>query len=202
MSQPLDHHHANQATTIMPTKEQKVAKQKLANAKARVRTLMIAGRTADAEAYAAEQGFDVFAARLAPEYQNPAEPMFAAIEEYKRALQGNDLKALQKFSGPPVVFNPTVTDSAPAVMDMGDEPAPEAAAPTEINGYPVLTDAVVWGIPPNKSLVVIELPDKRRVSMWRTRRVDYRIYMKLRARLVKTEGDPIYEEIMPERTAF
>lgn len=165
----------------MPTKEEKVAKQKLANFKARVRTLMIAGKTAEAKAYAKEHGFDVFDARLAPEYQNPAEPMFAALE---------------------VARNAPAAPVAPAVMDMGDEPVPEPAAPTEINGYPVLTEAVVWGIPPNKSLVVIELPDKRRVSMWRTRRVDYRIYMKLRARLVKTEGDPIYEEIMPERTAF
>jgi hypothetical protein len=166
----------------MPTKEEKIAKQKMANAKAKVRTLLMAGRTADAEAYAAEQGFDVFAARLAPEYQSPAEPFFAALEAAKNA--------------------PT----EPAVMDLGDEtppPAPDAVAmPEEINGYPVLTDAVVWGIPPNKSLVVIELPDKRRVSMWRTRKTTYRIYMKLRARLVKTEGDPIYEEVMPERAAF
>jgi len=176
----------------MPTKEEKVAKQKLANFKARVRTLMIAGKTAEAEAYAKEHGFDVFAARLGPEYQSPAEPMFAALES-ARAIPAGQLAETLAIA---------VDKNAPAVMDMGDEPAPEPAAPTEINGYPVLTDAVVWGIPPNKSLVVIELPDKRRVSMWRTRRVDYRIYMKLRARLVKTEGDPIYEEIMPERTAF
>lgn len=178
----------------MPTKEEKIAKQKVANSKARVRTLMISGKTAEAEAYAAEQGFDVFDARLAPEYQSPAEPMFAALEAAKKA--------------PPVAEEvAAITPGEPknmtrlvAVMDMDD--APCDPAPEEINGYPVLTDAVVWGIPPNKSLVVIELPDKRRVSMWRTRRVSYRIYMKLRARLVKTEGDPIYEEVMPERGAF
>jgi hypothetical protein len=193
----------------MPTKEEKVAKQKLANAKAKVRTMMLAGRTAAAEAYAAEQGFDVFAARLGPEYQSPAEPAFAALEaERAKPLQTSTetIKALEaEFvakHGPlkPVHLNfPTPGETAPAVMDMDDD-AP--AAPTEINGWPVLTDAVVWGIPPNKSLVVIELPDKRRVSMWRTRRASYSIYMKLRARLVKTEGDPIYEEVMPERGAF
>lgn len=172
------------------SKEESAAKQRLANAKAQVRKMMIAGKTDEACAYAEKYGFDVFAARLGPEYQNPAEPMFAALE------------AARNGAATPMVE--AAVDVAPAVMDMGDEPVPEAApaSPEEINGYPVLTDAVVWGIPPNKSLVVIELPDKRRVSMWRTRRVDYRIYMKLRARLVKTEGDPIYEEMMPVRGAF
>lgn len=163
----------------MPTKKEKVAKQKLANAKAKVRLMMIGGKTAEAEAYAKEQGFDLFDARLAPEYANAAEPMFAALAAAR---------------------NPT-----PVAIDLGDEapPAPEVPpGPESINGYPVLTDAVVWGIPPNKSLVVIELPDKRRVSMWRTRRASYSIYMKLKARLVKTEGDPIYEEVMPVRGPF
>ncbi len=90
-------------------------------------------------------------------------------------------------------------DKLATVVDLGDD---TPAEPAEINGYPVLTDAVVWGIPPNKSLVVIELPDKRRVSMWRTRRVTYRIYMRIRARLVKTEGDPIYEEVLEQQRSF
>lgn len=171
----------------MPTKEEKVAKQKAANDKARVRTLLIAGKVAEAEAYAAERGFDVFAARLAPEYQNAAEPAFIALE-LARAT-------------------PAAVDTAPApVMDIGDEAveaeALVAAAPESINGWPVLTDAVVWGIPPNKSMVIIELPDRRRVSLWRTRNMRYRIFDKLRARIVKTEGDPIYEEVMRPRTAF
>jgi hypothetical protein len=170
----------------MPTKEEKIAKQRRSNATARVRTLMIAGRTADAEAYAAEQGFDVFDARLGPEYQNAAEPMFAALEAARNA---------------PVAL----PDAAP-VMDIGDESVEAesmvAAAPESINGWPVLTDAVVWGFPPNRGMVVIELPDRRRASMWRARNATYRIFMKLRARIVKTEGDPIYEEVMPPRAAF
>lgn len=175
----------------MPTKEEKAAKQKAASDKARVRALLIAGKVAEAEAYAAERGFDVFDARLAPEYQNAAEPAFIALE-LERA-------------------KPVVADAAPApVMDIGDE-AVEAEAmvaavpstqPETINGWPVLTDAVVWGIPPNKSMVIIELPDRRRVSLWRTRNMRYRIFDKLRARIVKTDGDPIYEEVMRPRTAF
>lgn len=173
----------------MPTKEEKAAKQRRANANARVRALMIAGKTAEAEAYAAEQGFDVFAARLAPEYQNAAEPMFAALEAARNAPaepgQPQDLSGVVTF------------------LDMDDPSAKGAPTPpAEINGWPVLTEAVVWGFPPNRGLVVIELPDKRRVSMWRTRGALYRIFMKLRARIVKTEGDPIYEEVMPLRSGF
>lgn len=171
----------------MPTKEEKVAKQKIANAKAKVRTLMIAGKVAEAEAYAASQGFDVFSARLAPEYQSPAEPAFAAYEASKNA---------------PVA----ATVAAPAEVDLGDEAPPAVpdavAEPETINGWPVLSEAVVWGIPPNKSMVVIELPDRRRVSMWRTRNVQYRIHGRLNVRIAKTEGDPIYEQVAGARPAF
>ena len=171
----------------MPTPEEKAAKQKLASAKAKVRTMMIASRFEDAEAYAKSQGFELFDARLPLEYQSPAEPFFAELEAKRK---------------------PAAQPEQVAGVDLGDEAAPaevvaptEPEAPAEINGWPVLTDAVVWGIPPNRALVVIELPDRRRVSMWRTRRMDYRIYMKIKARIVKTEGDPIYEEVL-ERGGF
>lgn len=173
------------------SKAEIAAKQRLANAKAKVRTLMIAGRTADAEAYAASQGFDVFAARLAPEYQNDAEPMFAALEQ-----------ARAKATGPNIAEAMIEIEQGKAVDMALLDVEEEAAAPESINGWPVLTEAVVWGIPPNKSLVVIELPDKRRVSMWRTRGATYRIHARLRARIAKTEGDPIYEEVRPDRPVF
>jgi len=181
----------------MPTKEEKVAKQKAANDKARVRTLLIAGKVAEAERFAAERGFDVFAARLAPEYQNAAEPAFIALE----LARAKPAVITEVTPGEPKDMTGIV-----AIMDVGDEAveaeALVAAPPESINGWPVLTDAVVWGMPPNKSMVIIELPDRRRVSLWRTRNMRYRIFDKLRARIVKTEGDPIYEEVMRPRTAF
>ena len=191
----------------MPTKEEKVAKQKAANDKARVRTLLIAGRVAEAETYAAERGFDVFSARLAPEYQNAAEPAFIALELARATPPapvmdvGDDItpaEVTEVMGSSPTTIELNVTPQA--MPDWTAVPPPDALS--EVNGWPVLTDAVVWGIPPNKSMVIIELPDRRRVSLWRTRNVRYRIFDKLRARIVKTEGDPIYEEVMRPRTAF
>lgn len=178
----------------MPTPEEKARKAKLASSKSKVRELLMAGKDAKAEEWAAAQGFTVMEARLAPEYKNPAEPYFVAYE----AKLAADVAASPEPTATPVAvqgieFIEGVADSV--------DPIP-SLVPDSMKGWPVETPAVIWGFCPNKAMVIIELPDKRRASMWKGRGNAWRIYEKCRARLESAEADPIYAPMPVPRKAF
>lgn len=172
----------------MPTKEESKAKQKLANVKARVRLLLVDGKIKDAEDYAATNGIGVFDARLGPEYKHSTEATFLALEAlYKAEADGTKRQA-----------DEAAAEAAAAA------PAPEAnfdetPAQESLNGWPINVSAKIWGFPPNKNLVVIALPDGRKASMYKGRGNAFRIHDKVDAKLVKSEGDPIYESVIRPR---
>ena len=168
------------------TSEQKAAKQKLANDKARVRALLIAGKAPEAIAYAIKCGFNVFDARLGPEYKNPAEPFFVALEKGIETWQAPTATK----DVPLVTFEPLPKTEVPAEE-------PPVKEPASINGWPVYSRAIVWAMCPNKLMVVIQLPDGRTASMWKSRRT-WRIYDKTNIHLVESAADPIYEPLQPE----
>ncbi len=161
------------------TPEQAKARQRFVNQKAQIRALLMAGDVSGAEAVATKGGFDIFAARLAPVYKNVCEPFFVALEQTYAA--GKDFAG-----GVQPVVSPV---EVPAVTE---PPAPIEPDATEVNGWPTRTPAVIWSFPPNKKLVVIQLPDKRRASMYRGRKT-WAIHDKLTAKLVSAQADPIYE---------
>lgn len=165
------------------TPEQKRAKQALANAKAKVRDLMIKGKTEEAAEYAVSRGFSLFDARLGPEYQNEAEPAFKALEE------ANAAKAtLKAWEGTEIIVDrPEIPDGKMTIHTY------KADEPTHRDGWPIKTEAVVYRLVPNPRLVVIQLPDKRQVAMLKGRGCKYRVHQKLNAFLVKTEPEAQYD---------
>jgi len=166
------------------TPAEKAAKQKLANVKAKVRLLLLEDDIQGAEDFAKKSGISILDARLAPEYKNAAEPIFAALE----ARYKSESDASKAYAMAPVSVE---SSSAPVVCPSETFDAPE---PTEefVNGWPKETAAVIWGFCPNKLLVIIELPDKRKASMWKGRGNTWKIYDRCRATLERCEADPIY----------
>lgn len=154
--------------------QERRAKQKIANAKAKVRALMIAGKVEEAKQHAETNGFGLFEARLGPEYQNEAEGAFKALDE---ALRG----ALEVPLVEPFV----------QVECSGDIPPP---AETHRDGWPIKSDAIVYRLVPNPRLVVVQLqPDGRKVSMLKGRGAGYAVHKRLRVFLVKTEPEALYD---------
>lgn len=178
----------------MPTPEEKALKAKLASAKSKVRELLMAGKDAKAEEWAAAQGFTVMEARLAPEYKNPAEPYFVAYEAKLAA------GATASHEPPEATAAAQGIEFIEGVADSVD-PVPSFSSDS-IKGWPVETPAVIWGFCPNKAMVIIELPDKRRASMWKGRGNAWRIYEKCRVKLESAEADPIYAPMPVPRKAF
>lgn len=202
----------------MPTPEEKARKAKLASAKSKVRELLMASKDAKAEEWAAAQGFTVMEARLAPEYKNPAEPYFVAYEaklaELSR-LRGLSLphpkdepETVSVAAAPQVIeFIEGMPDAADAGLIRSStvivsENMWDATPPVSIKGWPIETPAVIWGFCPNKAMVIIELPDKRKASMWKGRGNAWRIYEKCRVKLESAEADPIYAPLPVPRKAF
>lgn len=67
--------------------------------------------------------------------------------------------------------------------------------PTElVNGWPKETEAIIWSKVPNPRLIAIKLPCGRVCSMFLTQ-LAFRLNDKIRVRLVKSAGDPIFEFI-------
>lgn len=179
------------------TPEQKRAKQAVANAKAKVRALMIAGDVAGATAHAEKSGFKLFDARLGPEYQNEAEPEFKALEE---AMKLSAEEAASADAGLDAVLAAVDASqiSMQAVAEWSDSKAArpvdsDGNAIYERDGWPLKSEAVVYRLVPNPRLVVIQLPDKRQVAMLKGRGCTYRVHQRLRAFLVKTEPEALYD---------
>ena len=162
------------------TPEQRAAKQKLANTKAKIRLLLTDGKIKDAEECASKAGISVFDARLGPEYKHPTEAAFVALEAlYKAETEGEKRQAEEAEAKKIEVLS----------LD-DDEVAPETAS-----GWPIKTEAKIWGFPPNKNMVVIQLPDGRKASMWKGRANTWRIHDKVECKIEKSDGDPIYEAL-------
>lgn len=163
----------------MPTAEEKIAKQKLANAKAKIRGLLVDGKIKEAEEHAAKNGISVFDARLAPEYKHRTEATFVALEAlYKAESEGEKRQAEEA--------------AAEKAIEVSFDEAPGA---NSINGWPINVSAKIWGFPPNKNLAIIQLPDDRKASMYVGRGNAWKVHDKVDAKIVKSDGDPIYEPL-------
>lgn len=157
--------------------EQRRAKQAIANAKAKVRALMVAGKVAEATAHAEKAGFGLFEARLGPEYQNEAEPAFKALEEAN--AKAAEAITLPQAETPDPLSGITIIPTSPE---------------THRDGWPLKSDAIVYRLVPNPRLVVVQLqPDGRKVSMLKGRGAGYAVHKRLRVFLVKTEPEALYD---------
>lgn len=173
------------------TPEQKRAKQALANAKSKVRDLMIKGKVEEATQLAEKNGFKLFDARLAPEYQSPAEPAYKALEEQQKAAE--ELASRVTITGY-IIPEECLTEEGKRVLA-------EANAETHREGWPLKCEAVVYRTVPNPKLVVVQLkaldaegkPDNRIVSMLRGRFCTYRIHKRIHTKLVSTEPEALYD---------
>lgn len=162
------------------TPAEKAAKQKIVSARAKIRLLLLEDKIADAEIFAQKTGINIFDARLAPEYKNAAEPIFAALEaRYKAETEAANAPVAVPEASEPIATPSETFDVAEPVKEF-------------VNGWPKQTEAVVWGYCPNKLMVIIELPDKRKASMWKGRGNNWKIYDRCRAVLDRANADPIY----------
>lgn len=157
-----------------PKTPEQIAKTKRSRDLNLVRNLLVAGKEVDALAFCQRWGYDIFEARLAPIYQSPAEPWFARRQE--------EMKLTPEEANPP----------APASEAKLDE--------RTVSGWPRESRATVWGFPRNPRLFIAQLPDDRKVSVYRGRFRKPQIHDKITIRLEQAfrdgerQGDPVYED--------
>lgn len=145
-------------------------------ARGKIRTFLMQRKFQLAMNLAQRSGLDVFAARLAPEYQHKSDPFF---DELKKWLAHKDDVA-------------TKTEEIKASV-----PAPVISEVKKtINGWPRESSAIIWSKCPNPRFMVIQLPDGRQASMYRGQR-RWAVYDKTDVKLVEWTADPIYEHIQP-----
>jgi hypothetical protein len=204
------------------TPEEQAAKRLVAANRFKVRQMLLVEKYDEAVAFAKENNFDVFEARLPAIYKNEAEPFFqkleqrlgvepkppppfagqARLDEKAARLAAEAAEAAAEAPLPVVFFEvPPPAPVATVKVEPVPEPKPEPPPPDEpvnlIRGWPEKARTVVWKFCPNKLLVIIKLPDGRTASMWKGGR-HWLIHDKVNVRLpVDFAGDPIYERDLP-----
>ena len=162
----------------MITPEAKAIRLKRAVIHNSIRKNLIEGKVGRARAIALKAGISIFDARLPAEYQSESEPFFAALDDAAK----------------PVEVKEEVEVAAPPKVEV------EVAAPPKVvlsNGWPVSGEAEIWGTCINPDLVVVSLADGRKVSLRKTHGLTYRIGDRVRVKLIKSTGDPMYAETGP-----
>lgn len=81
--------------------------------------------------------------------------------------------------------------AAPEAIEVVDDPAPQGP-PMSASGWPLETRGEIIRKCVNRRLVVIRIEDGRTASMWNTGIRPWKVGARVKVKLEKTEGDPIY----------